>query len=106
MDTNEVFEHYRKHFNTPIPKDPKFLEGMYLIRRRHANPQPTAGEITKAAVSRQQVQVRGLSDNKGTEWVAWAALLNDAILFHSSGDMWACFSALSRNAKAAAKAEA
>jgi hypothetical protein len=102
MDTNEVFEHYRKHFNTPIPRDAKFLEGMYLIRRRQGNPQPTAGEITKAAASRQQIQVRGLSDDKGLEWVAWAALLDDAILFHSSGDMWACFSALSRNAKAEA----
>ena len=97
MDSNDLFNHYRKHFSTSIPKDPKFLEGMFVIRRRHADPRATCGEITKAAVSRHQIQVRGLCDDKGLEWVAWAALVEDCILFHSSGDMWGAYSTLARN---------
>jgi hypothetical protein len=105
MDSHFLFDHYRKTASTPLPRDMKQLEGLFVIRRIHGNPRPVQGEISMSAVSRQQFKVRPLGDDREAEWVAFSALQTDVILLHASGDMHAIYSMLSRNLEWNAEAE-
>ena len=99
MNAADLFAFYRQHHASPIPKDRKFLEGMYLIRRTHVDGSIVAGEIIKSAPSLQRFEARiltGENTNKN-EWIAYAALEHDVVLLHSNGDMWSCYTALAKN---------
>lgn len=104
MDINELFEHYRKTSSVPMPRDAKYLEGMFVIRRIHGERHAAAGLITKASAGRQQFQVREYSEDGKVSWIAFAALFDDVILLHSNGDMWAIYNTLARNWQEEAKA--
>lgn len=97
MTPELLFEHYRKTASTPVPRNAKYLEGMFCIRRRRTSPYAVGGHIQKASDGRQQFMVRDIDADHKTEWVAFAALLDDVILFHSSGDMHAVLNSLARN---------
>jgi hypothetical protein len=95
MSSNSLFEQYKKS-STRMPRDPKFLEGMFVIRRTPSGERPyAAGEILKASATLQRFQVFE-HDTKKADWVAFAALLDDVILFHSQADMWGAYSCLAR----------
>ena len=100
MNLQEAFSHYRTHHSVPIPRDARFLQGMFTLRLSQITGRVQPGEIIKSAPSRNQVQIRSLDDGKTFEWVSWHSLVSECVLLHSSGDLWACVSALSRlNAK-------
>lgn len=105
MQPDVLFEQYRKTASVPMPRDPKFLEGMFVIRRTHGEPYAAAGLITKASASRQQFQVREYSNDSKVSWIAFAALLDDVILLHSSGDMWGIYTVMARNWQGERRAE-
>jgi hypothetical protein len=103
MSSNSLFDRYKKS-SARMPRDSKFLEGMFAIRRTPGGERPfAAGEILKASATVQRFQVLEY-DTKKADWVAFAALVDDVILFHSSGEMWACYSCLARTWQEEAKA--
>lgn len=105
MTVDALFAHYLKQ-SARMPRDPKFLEGMYCIRRIPGERHMAAGAIVKSSASRQQFQVKEFSNNFKTAWVAYSALLEgDLILFHADQDMWAVYNCLARQWQEDAKAE-
>ena len=96
MNLQEAFFHSRTHHSVPIPRDARFLQGMFVVRLSQVTGRVQPGEIVKSAPARNQVQVRSLDDGKTTEWLSWHCLLNECVLLHSSGDLWGIYNTLSR----------
>src|SRR5688572_18236151 len=102
MTADALFTHYHRS-SARMPRDPKFLEGMFVIRRTPSGERPyAAGEILKASDGLKRFQVFD-QEAKKTDWVAFAALLDDVILFHSQGEMWGAYSCLARTWQEEAK---
>jgi hypothetical protein len=95
-----LFEHYKRTAATRLPRDlVRYLPGYFIIRRtRHADRPFIGGKITSAESTSFHVHdpVRQREDE-----IALAVLVEgeDAILFHSQGDMTAVFSCLVRALK-------
>lgn len=95
-----LFEHYKHTAATRLPHDlVRYLPGYFVIRRtRHADRPFIGGKIISADSSSFRVHdpVRQRDDE-----IALAVLVEgeDAILFHSQGDMIACFTCLVRALK-------
>lgn len=104
MTTDALFAHYHKS-SARMPRDPKFLEGMFVIRRLPGVKHMACGEILKSNPTKQQFLAREFSADGAQTWVAFAALLDDVILFHSRGEMSACYSLLARTWQEEYKAE-
>jgi len=102
---SELFDFYRKTASAAIPRDPKFLEGMYAIRRVPNQPYASYGNILKTCGTRQQFQYRDFTNQLKPCWVAFVALIDDVILLHGDREMFAIYSCLAKTWQAEVRAE-